>query len=180
MSDSDEALEGSTSKRARRASPNPTVAPRLWKTSNNFVSITAKGLFDHLQKVKKNCKASNGWWHLLKVVHLGDDEPVKIQCTECGVMMSRINPAALGRSHFIPVAAKKHGWQSVTTYDEARTNSKGHVQAFLKHANIAGMRQKGFNMSFAIYPGFVVLGDALLPVAGPATIDSFKAYNNPQ
>ena len=91
MSDSEEALEGSTSKTARTSSSTPTVAPRLWKTSNNFVSQTAKGLFDHLEKVKKNCKASNGWWHLLKVVYAGDDEPVKIQCTECDVMMSSIN-----------------------------------------------------------------------------------------
>ena len=117
MSDSDEALEGSTSKRARRASPNPTVAPRLWKTSNNFVSLTARGLFDHLEKVKKNCKASNGWWHLLKVVHLGDDEPVNIQCKECDVMMPSMNSAAHGRSLFIQVAAKKHEWQCLTTYD---------------------------------------------------------------
>ena len=57
-----------------------------------------------------------------------------------------------------------------------RTNSKGHVKTFLKHANIAGMRQEDFNVSFAICPGFVVLGDALLPVAGPSTIDGFKAY----
>ena len=115
MSDSDEALEGSTSKRARRESPNPTVAPRLWKTNNNFISLTARGLFDHLEKVKKNCKASNGWWHLLKVVHLGDDEPVNIQCKECDVMMPSMNSAARGRSLFIQVAAKQHGWQCVTT-----------------------------------------------------------------
>ena len=149
MSNSDEVLEGSTSKRARTASLNPTVAPRICKTSNNFISLTARGLFVHLEKVKKNCKASNVWWHLLKVVHLGDDEPVNIRCTEFDVMMPSMNSEARGRSLFIQVAAKKHGWQCVTTYDEARTNSKGHVKTFLKHANIAGMRQEGFNTSFA-------------------------------
>ena len=161
MSDSDEVREGLTPKRARTASPNPTVAPRICKTSNIFISCT-RALFFHLEQVKKNCNASNVWWHLLKVVHLGDDEPVNIQCTEeCDVMMPSINSEAHGRSLFIQVAAKKYGSQCVTTYDEARTNSKGHVKTFLKHANIAGMRQEDFNVSFAICPSFVVLGDAL-------------------
>ena len=127
MSDSQEALEGSTSKRARTASPNPTIAPRLCKRSNNFVSLITRGFFVHLEKVKRNCKASDGWWQFLKVVYLGDDKPVKIQCTECELMMCSLNSAARGRSLFIQVAAKKHGWQCVTKYDEARTNSKEHV-----------------------------------------------------
>ena len=91
-------------------------------------------------------------------------------------MMSSINPAARGRSYFIQVAAKKHGWQCVTKYDEACTNSKGHVKTFLMHTSIAGMRQEGFNTSFTICEGFVLLGGALPPVAGPATISGLGAY----
>ena len=106
MSDSEEAL-GSTSKRARASSPTSTVAPRHWKNSNKFFSYTAKGSFiwrsSRRTRELKNCKASNGWWHLLKVVYAGGDEPVKIQCTECDVMMSSINPAARGRCWYLNI-----------------------------------------------------------------------------
>ena len=47
--------------------------------------------------------------------------------------------------------------------------------------NTAGMRQEGFNMSFAIRAGFVVFGGALPPVAGPALrLMASKLTNNPQ
>ena len=84
--------------------------------------------------------------------------------SECDVMMPSMKSAARGRSLFIQVAAKKHGWQCVTKYDEARTNSKGHVKTFLTHTSNIGVRQEGLNISFAICAGFLVIGDALPPV----------------
>ena len=91
-------------------------------------------------------------------------------------MICSMNSAIRVTFHFMQVAAKKHGWQCVNKHDAACTNSKGNLKTFLTHNNIAGMRQEGFYLSFAICAGFVVLGDALPPVAGPASINGLKAY----
>lgn len=53
--------------------------------------------------IKKNCKASNGWWKLLNILCLGMDEPIKVQSVKIHKKMSSINPEACGSSYFIQV-----------------------------------------------------------------------------